>query len=41
MSFVYIIRNYVNTKVYIGKTSLGSIESRFKEYLNDSNKPDL
>lgn len=41
MSFVYIIKNHVNTKVYIGKTSLGSIESRFKEHLNDSTKPDL
>lgn len=41
MSFVYIIKNYVNTKVYIGKTSLSSIESRFKEHLNDSSKPNL
>ena len=41
MSYVYIIKNTINDKVYIGKTSLSSIEQRFKEHINDSHKKNL
>ena len=41
MSFIYIIKNKINDKVYIGKTSLKSIQARFQEHLNDSCKKSL
>lgn len=37
MGFIYIIRNDINEKVYIGKTQI-SLEKRFKEHCRDSNK---
>lgn len=37
MAYIYIIKNDINDKVYIGKTEF-SIEKRFKEHLFDSNK---
>lgn len=41
MSFVYIIKNIINDKVYIGKTSLESIQARFQEHLKASCKKSL
>jgi hypothetical protein len=38
MSVVYIIRNTVNKKVYIGKTS-ASLDERFRSHIYDSSKP--
>lgn len=38
MSYIYKITNKINNKVYIGKTSLSSIEQRFQEHINDSKK---
>ena len=37
MGYVYIIKNYINSKVYIGKTNT-TIEQRFKEHIRDSRK---
>lgn len=37
MSYIYIIRNTINQKVYIGKTNL-SLEKRFNEHIKDSKK---
>lgn len=37
MAYIYIIKNDINNKVYIGKTNF-SIEKRWKEHLRDSNK---
>lgn len=37
MAYIYKITNIINGKVYIGQTSF-SIEKRFKEHLQDSNK---
>lgn len=37
MAYIYIIKNDINDKVYVGKTEF-SIEKRFKEHLSDSNK---
>lgn len=34
MNKIYIIKNNINSKVYIGKTQY-SIEQRFKEHCND------
>lgn len=36
--FIYIIRNNINDKVYIGKTLLPTIEERFKEHIKDSKR---
>lgn len=38
MAFIYKITNDVNGKVYIGKTSLESVEERFKAHIKDSNR---
>lgn len=38
MAFVYIIKNRINDKVYIGKTSSQSVEERFFGHLCDSSK---
>ena len=38
MPYIYKIINDINKKIYIGKTSLESIEERFKEHLKDSEK---
>lgn len=37
MAYIYIIKNIINNKVYIGKTVF-SIERRFKEHIRDSKK---
>lgn len=34
--YIYIIKNDINNKVYIGKTLLPTIEERFKEHLKES-----
>jgi hypothetical protein len=39
LGFVYIIKNKINSKVYIGKTEKG-IQRRFKEHINDHHKVD-
>ena len=33
---IYIIKNDLNNKVYVGKTLLPSINDRFKEHLKDA-----
>lgn len=33
---IYIIKNDINNKVYIGKTLLPTIQERFKEHLKDA-----
>lgn len=38
MPYIYKITNDVNGKIYVGKTSLKTIEERFKEHLKDSEK---
>lgn len=38
MPYIYKIINDINEKIYIGKTSLESIEERFKEHLRDSER---
>lgn len=38
MASVYIIKNKVNGKVYIGKTSTRTVEERFLQHINDSKK---
>ena len=38
MPYIYKIINDINGKIYIGKTSLNSIEQRFKEHISDSHK---
>ena len=38
MAYIYIIKNDINNKKYIGKTEF-SIEKRFKEHICDSQKP--
>ena len=38
MAFIYKITNQINNKLYIGKTSLSSVEERFKEHIQDSKK---
>ena len=38
--FIYIIKNDINDKVYIGKTLLPTIEERFQEHLKDSKRED-
>lgn len=38
LSYIYKITNNVNNKVYIGKTSLSSIEQRFQQHVRDSRK---
>lgn len=40
MAFIYKITNQINNKLYIGKTSLSSVEERFKEHIQDSKKKD-
>ena len=35
-SKIYIIRNDINDKVYIGKTTLPTIDARFKEHCKDA-----
>lgn len=37
MAYVYIIKNDINSKVYIGKTNF-SLEKRFQEHVQDSKK---
>lgn len=37
MAYIYVIKNDINNKVYIGKTNF-SIEKRFKEHLKDCTK---
>lgn len=37
MAYIYIIKNDINNKVYIGKTRL-SIQQRFKEHIWDSRR---
>ena len=37
MAYIYVIKNDINDKVYIGKTEF-SIEKRFREHLSDSDK---
>jgi group I intron endonuclease len=37
MGYVYIIKNKVNDKVYIGKTNL-SVEKRFKQHIRECKK---
>jgi len=36
--YIYIIKNDINDKVYIGKTLLPSIEERFQEHIRESNR---
>ena len=36
--FIYKITNDINDKVYIGKTTLSSVEDRFQEHLKDSQR---
>lgn len=38
MAYIYKIINQLNNKIYIGKTSLPSIEERFKQHKNDYKK---
>ena len=38
MPYIYKITNLINNKIYIGKTSLPTIEERFKEHIHDSIK---
>ena len=38
--YIYIIKNDINDKVYIGKTLLSSIQERFKEHIKDSKRRD-
>lgn len=38
MPYIYKITNLVNNKVYIGKTSLPSVERRFQEHKRDYNR---
>lgn len=38
MPYIYKIMNDINNKIYIGKTSLPSIEDRFKDHIKDSKK---
>lgn len=38
MAFIYKITNQINNKLYIGKTSLSSVEERFKEHIQDSKR---
>lgn len=40
MSFIYVIKNDVNDKVYVGKTD-GSIERRFQQHCQDSKKDSI
>ena len=37
MGCIYIIKNHINSKVYVGKTTT-TIEQRFKEHIRDSRK---
>lgn len=37
MSYIYKILNSINSKVYVGKTTL-TLEQRFKEHKSDSKK---
>ena len=37
MGYIYIIRNKINDKVYIGKTNV-TIEQRFRDHIYDSKK---
>ena len=37
MGYIYIIKNTVNDKVYIGKT-IQTLERRFQKHLSDSKK---
>lgn len=37
MGYIYIIKNRINDKVYIGKTDL-DINKRFKEHVKDSRR---
>ena len=38
MPYIYKITNLINGKIYIGKTSLSSVQKRMKEHINDSYK---
>lgn len=38
MPYIYKITNNINNKIYVGKTSLPTIEDRFKEHITDSKK---
>lgn len=40
MGYIYIIKNTVNNKVYIGQTRR-TIQLRFNEHLNLSKKPNI
>ena len=35
MAYIYVIKNTINNKIYVGKTNF-SIEERFKQHINDS-----
>lgn len=37
-NFIYIIKNFANNKIYIGKTER-SVEERFREHLQESRHP--
>lgn len=37
MGYIYIIKNDINDKAYVGKT-LNSLEKRFKEHCADSKR---
>jgi group I intron endonuclease len=37
MAYIYVIKNDINDKVYVGKTTL-KIQERFKEHLRDYKK---
>ncbi len=37
MAFIYVIKNDINDKLYVGKT-LFSLDKRFKEHVNDSKR---
>ena len=38
MAYIYKITNDINQKIYIGKTTLPSVEERFKQHCNDCSK---
>lgn len=38
MAYIYVIRNTINDKKYIGKTNF-SVEKRFQEHLKDARRP--
>ena len=38
LGYIYKIKNDINNKVYIGKTTKATIKERFEEHLNDYKK---